>query len=295
MKISKVYFNTEDNLRLIGLLHEGEDLKANTVLISVHGITSNCLNYRDEVLAKTLTDNNIAYFTFDNRGHDVLNTYDSFVNMNFQGSCVENVKDSYYDIKAAIIAMKKKRFNKIILQGHSMGCTKVVYTFNKMLEKNEKDILDSICAVSLLSMVDVPGYLKVLLGENYDKVIELLKIKREKNGEKIVLVDNFPPVNPTTILNFEQNGEFDFFKYTDENYKFEKLNSIKLPLFMRWGNDKELITIDANKLVKRLQEKIKNKRKDIGYIDGANHSYKNKEKILANDLLKFITKYYIDL
>ena len=64
---------------------------------------------------------------------------------------------------------------------------------------------------------------------------------------------------------------------------------------MRWGNDKELITIDANELVKKLQEKIKNKSKDIGFIDGANHSYKNKENILANELLKFITKYYIDL
>ena len=293
MKISKVYFNTEDNLRLIGLLHENDTFKSSAVLISVHGITSNCLNYRDEVLAKMLTDNNIAYFTFDNRGHDVLNTYDSFVNMNFQGSCVENVREAYYDIKAAINSMKKK-FGKIILQGHSMGCTKVVYTLNKMIDKKE-DLLKSICAVSLLSMVDVPGYLKQVLGENYESVITYLKIMKERSKDKLILVDNFPPVRPSTILNFEENSDLDFFKYTDESYNFEKLNNIKYPLFMRWGNDKELITIPANELAEKLNKKITNKKKDIGFIDGANHSYKGKEKVLADELLKFISRFYLDV
>ena len=293
MKISKVYFNTEDNLRLIGLLHENDTFKSSAVLISVHGITSNCLNYRDEVLAKMLTDNNIAYFTFDNRGHDVLNTYDSFVNMNFQGSCVENVREAYYDIKAAINSMKKK-FGKIILQGHSMGCTKVVYTLNKMIDKKE-DLLKSIYAVSLLSMVDVPGYLKQVLGENYESVITYLKIMKERSKDKLILVDNFPPVRPSTILNFEENSDLDFFKYTDESYNFEKLNNIKYPLFMRWGNDKELITIPANELAEKLNKKITNKKKDIGFIDGANHSYKGKEKVLADELLKFISRFYLDV
>ena len=296
MKISKVYFNTDDGLRLIGLLHEPEDIKTNIVMISVHGVTSNCLNYRDEIIADKLTENNIAYFTFDNRGHDVLNTYDSLQNMNYQGSCAEDVKDSYFDIKAAINCMLSKKFNKIILQGHSMGCTKVVYTFNKFIENGEEDILKYICGVSLLSMVDVPEYLELVLGENYDKVIQMLKIMKEKGkGDKIIALENFPPVKPNTILNFEKNTELDFFKYTDSNYKFEKLYNIKVPLFMRWGNSNELITIPAKDLVEIIKKRMINRKIDIDFIDGANHSYKNKEKVLAEQIINWITRFYIGL
>ena len=42
MQIEKVYFNSIDNLNLIGLLHTPKK-KTQTVVISVHGITSNCL------------------------------------------------------------------------------------------------------------------------------------------------------------------------------------------------------------------------------------------------------------
>ena len=296
MKISKVYFNTDDGLRLIGLLHEPEDIKTNIVMISVHGVTSNCLNYRDEIIAKKLTENNIAYFSFDNRGHDVLNTYDSLMNMNYQGSCAEDIRDSYYDIKAAINCMVSKKFNKIIVQGHSMGCTKVVYTYNKFLENGENNILKYICGISLLSMVDVPEYLKVVLGENYDRVIEYLKIIKGKGkGNQIIAIDNFPPVKPNTILNFEQDSELDFFSYTAPTYKFEKLNNIKVPLFMRWGNVNELITIPAEELVDIVKRKVMNKKVEIDFIDGANHSYKNKENVLAEQIINWITRFYIGL
>lgn len=296
MKISKVYFNTDDGLRLAGLLHEPEDIKTNIVMISVHGITSNCLNYRDDIIANKLIENNIAYLTFNNRGHDVLNTYDSLQNMNYQGSCAEDVKDSYFDIKAAINCMLSKKFNRIILQGHSMGCTKVVYTFNKFIENGEDNILKYICGISLLSMVDVPGYLELILGENYDKVIKYLKFKQEQDkGDKIISIENFPPVKPNTILNFEKGTEIDFFKYTDPKYKFEKLNNIKVPLFMRWGNINELITIPANDLVNIMRKNIMNKKVDINFIDGANHSYKNKENVLAQEIINWITRFYIEL
>lgn len=296
MKISKIYFDTEDGLKLVGLLHEPEDIKTNIVMINVHGVISNCLNYRENVIANKMVENNIAYFTFNNRGHDVLNTYNSLQDMNYQGSSAENVKDSYFDIKSAINCMLSKKFNKIILQGHSMGCTKVVYSFNKFIENGENDILKYICGISLLSMVDVPGYLKSVLGQNYDKVIKFLKYMQDKNkGDKIITIDNFPPVKPNTILNFESGTELDFFRYTDPKYKFEMLNNIKLPLFMRWGNTNELISIPANDLVNIMKRKIMNKKMDIDFIDGANHGYKNKEKILAEQIINWITKFYVGI
>lgn len=295
MRISKVYFSTEDNLNLIGLLHTPEEDKAITVVISTHGITSNCLKYRDDVIAKVLTDNNIAYFTFNNRGHDVLNVDGPKDKKTLQGSGAENITDSYFDIKSAIEAMYSKGFQKIVLQGHSLGCTKTVYTYNRFLEEKQERILKSICGISLLSMVDVPGYLKMTLGETFEKAVNYLKSFNEKEDVIIEVSNNFMPVKPKTALNYVQNKDIDFFKYNDKNFKFEKLNNIKVPLFMRWGNVNELISIDANDLVKLLNEKINNRNKDINYIENANHSYNGKEKILADEILKWMSINYLNV
>ena len=82
----------------------------------------------------------------------------------------------------------------------------------------------------------------------------------------------------------------DFARYNDINYNYEKLNNIKIPLFMRWGNKKELIKQDAIDLVNILKNKLANKNADINYIDGANHSYSGKENILAEEIYQFLKK-----
>lgn len=57
---------------------------------------------------------------------------------------------------------------------------------------------------------------------------------------------------------------------------------------MRWGNQRELIIQEADKLCEQLKGKIKNDKLDIGYIDGADHSYTGKEEILANEIQNFL-------
>ena len=293
MRISKVFYKTEDNVSLTGLLHMPEETKPITVVISTHGITSNCLKYRDDVLAKLFTEYNIAYFAYNNRGHDIINADCANENSKIQGSAVENITDSYYDIKATIKEMLAKGFKRIILQGHSLGCTKTVFTYNKLLEENHTEIINSIYGISLLSMVNIPGFLKLTLGNEFEKTLNYVKSFNEKEDVIIEVSNNFPPIRPRTALNYIENKEIDFFDYTDQNFKFEILNKIKAPLFMRWGNVNELISIDAKDLVKMMNEKIENNKKDINYIDGANHNYSDKEDILAKDILNWMTKYYL--
>ena len=294
MKIEKVYFNSIDNLNLIGLLHTPKK-KTETVLISVHGITSNCLKRRDDVLAQKCTDLGIAYFCFNNRGHEIICNYGRIEDndMHFYGSGAENIYDSYFDIKGAMIEMQKRGYKKIILQGHSMGCTKVVYTYNEFLNNNETTMLESIIGVILLSMVDIPTALKQMLGKDYKKIIsyfELLK-KRGKGDRLVVLDASTPPVMPNTILQYaEDNKKIDFAKFGDNRTTFKELNNIKVPLFMRWGNINELIFQGADELTQKLNEKIKNENKDISYIAGANHNYTGKEEELGDQIVEFIKK-----
>ena len=83
--------------------------------------------------------------------------------------------------------------------------------------------------------------------------------------------------------------KIDFAKY-EEDTKLKKLNNIDVPLFMRWGNVKEMIVQEAEELTHILNNQITNPNKDIDYIDGANHSYEGKEEILAEQILAFIKK-----
>ena len=295
MRIEKIYFKSIDNLNLIGLLHSPEENKGDTVIISMHGITSNCLKYREDVLAKMTTNIGIAYFTFNNRGHDILNTYDKISdnNMHFYGTGAENIYDSYNDLKAAILEMKRLGYTKIILQGHSLGCTKVVYTYNQLLKNNETSILENIKGIILLSMVDVPIFIKRVLDKNYKKVISYFQTLRKRGrGDDLVILDScMPPVKPNTILNYvEDNKNIDFANFGDHRSSFKELNNIKVPLFMRWGNVNELIIQDAQDLVNFMNEKLKNKNKDINYIKGANHNYTGKEEILGEEICSWYLK-----
>ena len=69
--LEKVYFYTEDQIELIGLL-ETPSKPTKKVVISIHGMQSNCLKQRETILSQNITNAGIAYFTFNNRGAEVM-------------------------------------------------------------------------------------------------------------------------------------------------------------------------------------------------------------------------------
>ena len=71
MELKKIFFNTEDGVELCGLLHLPKN-ESEEIVIAVHGMQSNCLKKRDDILAKKLTAEGISYFCFNNRGHDLV-------------------------------------------------------------------------------------------------------------------------------------------------------------------------------------------------------------------------------
>ena len=78
MKIEKIYFEPEDGIELFGLLHK-PDTKTKKIVISVHGMSSNCFTKRDDILANEFTKNGIAYFSFNNRGTGVVTKFNKKV------------------------------------------------------------------------------------------------------------------------------------------------------------------------------------------------------------------------
>ena len=287
--LKRIYFSTEDQIELVGLL-ETPEKPTSKVVISIHGMQSNCLKQRETILSENIAKSGIAYFAFNNRGAEVM-TYTKKVTgeKSLNGGVVyEDVLDGYYDIKASINKMLELGFTEIYLQGHSLGCTKIVYAYNKLKEENN---IENIKGIILLSLVDIPECQKYDLGNKYNEMMEYAENK-EKEGKLNDLMpeESFDhPISVKPYLRyFKYNKDIDFARFSDKDYDFKELNNIQIPLFLRWGNVYELVIQKLDDLVAFLKTKINNDKLDIGYIDGADHGYTGKEKLLAEQIISFV-------
>lgn len=300
MLIEKVYFNTNDNLRLYGLLHKPE-MKTEKVIVSIHGMSNNCFSILDNIIANECTKNGLSYFAFNNRGAEYASKFRKSVDRNeekLKGGCIyENILDSKYDVKAAINTMLEKGYTDIYLMGHSLGSTKSIYTYNELIKNindpRDKRILDSIKSVILLSLIDVQGTQRFYLNEKFDEVMNLAEslIAKDRGDDLMPDKSNIYPLCAREYVQlFKDNELINFAQYSNKEYDFKEINNIKVPVFMRWGNVNELLLQKIEDLIELLKIKINNDRLDIGYVDGANHNYSGKEEILAKEIITFINK-----
>lgn len=289
--LEKVYFELEDKVELVGLLHSPENT-TDEVVISIHGMQSNCFKKREDILSKVINNAGIAYFAFDNRGANLMcytKKTDGTKTLN-GGSVYEDVLESYYDIKGAIEKMLELGYTKIHLQGHSLGCTKIVYAYNRLKKENYKN-LENIQSIILLSLVDLVDLQKYDLGiDKYNKMLEFA-IDKETKGEEMELMpfDSFDhPISVKSYLRYyRDNQEIDFAKFNDNNYDFKEINNINIPLFLRWGEN-DLVVQKLDELIEFLKTKINNPKLDIGYIKNTDHGYTNKEEVLGEEIKKFL-------
>lgn len=292
MNMQTTFFKATDGVSLKGIIYKSQT-ETQKILISVHGMATNCIKERDEKIAEKLNELNVDLLAFNNRGHDLTN-YIKKENKDKEelaGTSYEEISECYEDIVGAINYAIQNNYSEIYLMGHSLGCTKTIYTYNKLLEENKDKILNKIKGVILLSLVDIPLAIQVYLKDTFPAMVTYAK-KLKKEGMENILMPEESFIHPMSVKTFLRyavyNKDIDFARFSDLNYNYEKLNNIKVPLFMRWGNDGELIIQKADELCEMLKEKIHNKNLNIGFIDGANHSYKGKEEELSKEIKEFI-------
>lgn len=291
MNVEIIDFKAKD-----GVLNNGYLVKSNSkkILIATHGMTSNCFKEREKIIGEKLSQNGIDFFVYNNRGSELVKyvkRQDGQKEEKFLGgTSYEDPKEGYFDITGAIEKMIELGYEEIYLQGHSLGSTKVVYTYNK-LKKESSNLLKYVKGIVLLSLVDIPRVLKIFLKEKYDEIVEYA-VNKQKEGKALEFMPAGSFIHPISVKGFLEytvnSEEIDFARYHDNNYNFEMLNNIEVPLFMRWGNNNEMIEQNADDLIDLLNKKVNSKFKDINYIDGADHGYSEKEQILAKEIVDFL-------
>ena len=289
-----INFMATDGVNLEGILYKASSNISEKIILSVHGMTSNCFKKRDIEIAKKANEKGIDYFAFNNRGSEIVKYIEKETEgqpaKELAGTAYEDVLEGYEDIVGAIIKLKELGYKNIYLQGHSLGCTKIVYTYNELINNDETEILENIKGVILLSLVDIPMALKVYLRDNFKQYLDYAeKLERENKIYEMMPRESF--IHPISVKSFlryaRDNKDIDFANYGRDN-ELEKLNNIQVPLFMRWGNDNEMIIQQADELSTMVNNIITNENKNIDYIDGANHSYTGKEKELAEQIVEFV-------
>ena len=201
-----------------GVLNNGYIMKnnSNKILIATHGMDSNCFKKRERIIAETVLKNGIDFLGYNNRGSELVKDIKKKTGEGIKrvlgGTSLEDPVESYYDIKGAILKAVELGYTEIFLQGHSLGSTKVVYTYNKLKEENS-ELLKYIKGIILLSLVDIPRALKIYLNEKFGNVLKMAE-EKEKNGE----IFSFMPkdtfihlISVRTFLRYAKyNREIDF-------------------------------------------------------------------------------------
>lgn len=290
--MEQINFLATDGIELTGFLYKKGD-NTKRVILAVHGMSSNCFKERDTMIAKKANEANIDYFCFNNRGSELCKyinkKIDGKKSKTLGGTSYEDVLDGYEDIVGAILKLKELGYEDIYIQGHSLGCTKAVYTYHE-LKEDEDELLKNIKGIILLSLIDIPKTLQIYLRDKFSTYVKLAEEKESTGlGLELMPRDAFiHPISARSFLRYAKNNEVINFASYGEDTELKILNEIDVPLFMRWGNINEMILQNADELIDIVSNIIRNPKKDIDYIDGADHGYTGKEEMLAEQIVEFI-------
>lgn len=281
MKINFERFKASDGVELQGWF---SDVPGDSVVIHVHGMSGNGYeNYFLDALRKIYTDNKLSFFTFDNRGRGIISWFRSGGEVDawgegekMGGSCYELFEESFYDIQGALDFMRSKGKSRFILQGHSLGGTKVV---NYLLNNNTDDIL----AAMLIAPTDMVGWANTD-PNNRKYLSKAHKLIMQKKPEELVSaacwMDRTPISAQTYPTICERNTQVDIFSPRDSGALISK---VTIPMVIIYG-DKDIgieqIDGDINTWKNRVSKLINSKTK-IEIIPRADHGFTNQEDKLA--------------
>lgn len=276
-----VRFKASDDVELQGWLNnEASDI----AVVHIHGMSGNGYeNYFLDNLRAMYSKHDVSLFTIDSRGRGIVSDFRQGDGWKHAGSCFEIFEESAYDIRGAIDYLKSLGKTQFILQGHSLGCTKVV---NFVLNED----VDGVEKVILLAPTDMTGWANTepMHAEYLAKAKQLLS---EGKGEELVdaqcWLDKTPISAQTYPTICEAGSPADIYGERDGG---SLLGRVELPMLIPYGTEDISITqIDGtmDKWLERVNA-IKNANTEIATVEGASHGFKDYENELVNIIERFV-------
>lgn len=280
-----VHVITEDDYLLYGMHLKAEKSRSKTILIAIHGTASNF--YENDFMGE-VTQNahtmRVSVLLTNNRGSGVLQAWPKL-----HGTSLEHFEDCVKDIDAWVSFALQQGYEKIILQGHSLGSEKVVYYMNKGKYREKVD------GVILLAPSDSWGaemeYLKKKGAEKYFK--EAKGLVKEWKEKRFLTSDwlSYSGVMPKSADSF-----LNFMKEESELSKALPFHARRLPFFRRIavpilaviGDQIEYTVIPIREAIEVLKKE--NPRAEVNQIKNCDHDFTGKEKELAEIVGGFLER-----
>jgi hypothetical protein len=252
-------------------------------VIHIHGA---CGNFYENgflpVMAQSYVENGINFLTVNTRGHDCMAEAYKDGKLVYIGGAYEIVEESNLDIEG-VVRFARKFGSKIILQGHSSGCHKILYYLVK--SKNDFDFI-------LLSPTD-----PYMLQQNYiypEKIEEqLARIKREyadrldeilppqEHGCRQGGVEYSIPITARALIAFLEGPGIKVLRYDNPSDYFLKSNA-----FIYYGAADPLWEADRKKVEQFFLKQIENVHFFI--LENGDHHFHGSEKCVADEIVKWI-------
>ena len=290
MKLDFVRFETPDYIELQGWLSDAE---GDVAVIHMHGMSGN--GYENtflDTLHQTYNKLGISMFSIDNRGRGVISTFwqnnsltHNTDNVKLGGSCFEVLEECIYDIQGAINYLRSIGKSKFILQGHSLGCTKVIHYMNTQAT-------DGITKVILLAPTDMVAWAgrDPKHSANIERAEQLMAANRPTELVSAQCWPDKTPLSAQTYLSICVAGTSADIYNADTGSS--SLAKIAVPTLIAYGSNDIGIT-EISGTVEAWRQKadaaINHDYAQIEIIDGAAHSFKDYETQLAEKVEHFVS------
>jgi pimeloyl-ACP methyl ester carboxylesterase len=294
--LSVIYTRTADDLKLQGM-HYQPLQKTDTCVIWIHGTTGNFIeNDYADVLGKNLAANQVGFIYGHNRGYGHINDIvrgepkpDGSYETTRQGAVYERFKKCKEDIDAWVGQAKELGYSKLILAGHSLGGTKVVYWF-------AHTPTPGIAGLILASPADEVGIAKKWYSaQEYEKMIALAQslVKQGKYSEMMPgLFEDWFMFSAQTFLDHRpENCPADILPLYNPNKPFVELSKINVPVLCFYGDHAEININSIQEDVHLLKSKATSCTSfKTTILKDANHNYEGQESHLAQIILGWLKK-----
>lgn len=272
---------TSDGISLEGIVVLPKR-RSKTALVWVHGLTSRFSSGQSLIkeLSSRLQRNNIAYFKFNNRGHDVA--YKDRGDTGFRGGCFEKFEKSIHDIRAVVNLAKSLGYKKIILAGSSTGANKALYYLYKTKDQSIKKL------ILAAPISDIPAGKKIYGKKKFTHGIHIAR--RLKKDALMPPEFGLQTAERYLSLYTPQRSE-DVVPYHDRKANWKELKSVHIPLLVLIGSQDEYLDRTPQNFIEIFRKHAPNKKGFSGIIiKGARHGFYKKEKELAGVITSWVKK-----
>jgi pimeloyl-ACP methyl ester carboxylesterase len=277
-------------MELVGLYAAPPGGTTRRAILHTHGLAGNFYENRfvasvcDAALAKGL-----AFLVTNNRGHDYLadNLKGSGVDTTYEpgGSTRDIIEDCIHDVSGGAAFLAERGHDEIYFEGHSLGCTKIVYYLS--------EIGDPRCVgIILISPPEIFGLQEDRGETNLEEAVARARaLVSDGKGDAPLEVGRDVPFTAATFVSMYGNPSatdiFPFRRGKDGDY--QRLASISCPILVTYGDVEEAVNVPVDAAVSLIEGMATAApRLESIIVRGANHVYWGHEDELASAIGAFV-------